>query len=123
MRQILKSGQESLGFLKAFTGSKIKRNSKYMQALKKWLNYLLKEKVRFTYADIIFYQHKGAFNQLINMLVLIMKRYIYVFKCKEKALNFIEYIALINHTKKVKYISAKVKNIGMVTWKKVALYC
>ena len=79
---------------------------KLWSALNKWVSKLLKEKIYIADADIILNNVKGKYAQLLNTMVLIMKRYIYVTKCKDNELNFTAYMALVDHVHKVEKITA-----------------
>ena len=70
---------------------------KLWTAFKKWTSSLLDDKnIAFNYADVVFNEYRGPQKILMNMLILIMKRYIYVTKCKGNQLNFMAYVTLIH---------------------------
>ena len=96
-----------------------KYSKQLWKALIKWLNNLAQQKVKLQYAEIILNQYKGANRILINTLILIMKRYIYVAKCKEdNNLNFISFVALVRHTQNVEEINAHWKDKQKIHLKK-----
>ena len=61
-------------------------------ALRKWLNYYLHVHVQFSNVMIITQRYSGKFKRLVQLMVLILKQYIYASKCKEIHPEFVEYI-------------------------------
>ena len=61
---------------------------------------------------------QGLHKNMINTLILIMKRFIYVAKCQETIPNFSQFVALINHTVKVERCIASQNNKSAVHNKK-----
>ena len=74
---------------------------KLWYGLERWIDHFMKIKVTFTPEIIIFNKYQGKQSELMNTLVLIMKRYVYVQKCKKKTLSFQGYISHILYVKRI----------------------
>ena len=74
--------------------SKVK---KLWKAFRKWFKWKFQEQIDITSVDIIFnnYHNSKKYNQMINFMILVLKRYVYVVKCKQETLNFIDYLILV----------------------------
>ena len=83
--------------------SKVK---KLWRALKKWLKFTLQQDVSLEFNEIIFNEYKGPQKSLIETLILVMKRYIYVTKCKAEQPRFTNFVALISYIEKIELITA-----------------
>ena len=70
---------------------------KIWSALQRWLNYFCALNCDFDGFEIIFNGYKDSFPVMVNCIILITKYYIYVQKCLDKPLNFVELIAKISH--------------------------
>ena len=79
-------------------------------ALEKWISGTGIQSVKFTKEDILLNNYKGTNKNLINLLILLMKRYIYIMKCKDVKTNFISYVAHVHNTYKVEEYDARRNN-------------
>ena len=79
---------------------------KLWHALTKWCRYFLNIKLELKPEVIIFNEYCGSRANLVNLLILIMKRYVYVSKCKNKELSFIGYISQIHYIKQIENLTA-----------------
>ena len=76
-------------------------------AFNRWISKIVGEKISVSKTEIMFNEYKGTNGILVNLFILIMKRYIYVTKCKQGQLKFINFCALLHHVYKVELITAK----------------
>ena len=83
-----------------------KEVKKLWKLLGKWCRYFLNCDIEFTPKVIIFNDYRGQKAKLINLLVLIMKQYIYVTKCKEEQLVFIKFISYVFYIKRIEWLTA-----------------
>ena len=90
---------------------------KLWKALKKWLYNIIKKKVEISDQEIIFNEFKGTEKSVVNTLIIILKRYIYVTKCKAEQLNFTCYISLVRFVYEIERINA-LKNEKIVIHEK-----
>ena len=60
-----------------------KKVKKLWLCLEKWCEYFFKTKVRFTNRMIIFNEYSGKQKTFVNSLILYLKRYIYIYICKQ----------------------------------------
>ena len=74
--------------------------------LSKWVKYFLSINLKLNYQMVIFNQYTGHYNLLLNTMILVLKRYIYVSKCFEKIPNFNDYLNAVNETAKIEKITA-----------------
>ena len=91
---------------------------KLWTAVSKWLSFLIKEKTNLKYADIILNNYKG----LVNIILLTVKRHIYVVRCKNQLPTFQNFLNLINHVQKTEYVTAISKDKVRVHLKKWTPY-
>ena len=66
-------------------------------ALKKWFNYFYSISCEFTPRDIILNNIRNVQSDFTNIIMLIMKQYIYSTKCKQQVLAFTDFISYLNH--------------------------
>ena len=74
--------------------------------LQKWIKYFIGQTVECDKTMIILHTYEGKHKELINLFILVLKRYIYVARCKKEQIHFQGYIQLIHHTMKVERIAA-----------------
>ena len=87
-----------------------KESSQLWQALRKWLKYAVKVDLTLTLPLVILNNYRGKNAKIVNTLILIMKRYIYVSKCKNEQLRFPNFIEQANYVQKIEKINATRKD-------------
>ena len=60
------------------------------KAYKRWVKHFLDFEIRLDNSTIVLNNYKGPHSLLINQIILIIKQYIYMSKCKKQKLNFVE---------------------------------
>ena len=96
-----------------------KQVNRLWKALEKWKKYYIGITVVLTDERIILNNYQGKCSQIINTLILCLKRYIYVSKCKEESvLNFQSYMTSIFQLKRVERLIATRNNPMKIFYKK-----
>ena len=90
--------------------------------LKRWLYYYCMIELEIDTYQIIFNRYKDSFQDLVNMLILITKQYIYSSRCLEKPLVFTQLIAMIENYRTIENIIARKKNSITMFNKKWSIY-
>ena len=91
------------------------------QALIRWIKYFWKIDLKLNLSIVILNNYDGEEKWLINTVILIMKRYVYVSKCMENQLSFQAYIVQVTETCRTeKYAAIKYDRIKVFNkkWKK-----
>ena len=78
--------------------------------LQRWIKYFMGMEVEFTKELIILNNYKGGRKKLINTLILILKRYIYIKKCLGHEATFQGFISEVYHIRKIEKLTAYEKN-------------
>ena len=79
---------------------------KMWNIFKRWCNYFYKTKIIcLKPEEIIFNALECKNKNFINLLILLMKRYIYVARCKENQLDFQAYLRFINYVMKLEKLA------------------
>ena len=92
------------------------------EKLKKWIWYFLKLKIDFNAVTVILNNYIGTQSKIVNTLILMLKRYIYVTKCKEENLSFVNFINTMFQIREIEYLTAlrnEKTNIFFKKWKNV----
>ena len=88
---------------------------KYVQALwstlKRWLNYFCYIELEIKEEIIILNIYKGPFADMVNMIILVVKYYVYVQRCYGKQVQFCDVIGEITKYKKIEENIAKRTNM------------
>ena len=74
--------------------------------MKKWIKWKYNQKIEIEQKEIILNSYKGPKRILINALILIMKRYIYVTKCKQERPNYVDFMVFIQRIIQIEYLTA-----------------
>ena len=83
---------------------------KLWRALQKWVKFYLKCTVRYSKEEILLNNYDGPNKSLINTMILVMKRYIYVAKCFEEKLTFIKFLTMLNQTYRIETLTASLND-------------
>lgn len=68
---------------------------KFWSVFTKWISYIFKINLELDAYTIIMNEYTGQGKQMINMMILVAKKYIYSSKCLKNRLNFAEYSQII----------------------------
>ena len=83
-------------------------SQKMWKLLSKWISYWFQQKVELTAEIVLFNSFKGKNVKVINTIILIMKRYLYIQKCKEERPEFRVFVNYMNRFISVeKYIALR----------------
>ena len=99
---------------------------KLWTALSKWLKRILKGDMELTPKAILLNNLKIKNHKLVNTCILIMKRYIYVTKCLENKLNFIDYLIMLDkmyNIEKLTAFNSRKTNVFVKKWNPYINYC
>ena len=85
---------------------------KLWKALKKWIKWKYELQVDFSETDIILNNFAGQkkYDRLFNMIILVLKRYIYVTGCKNEKLSFIQFLTYVKQMQEIKFSIASKNN-------------
>ena len=84
---------------------------KLWDALKRWVKYHYSISIELTPKDIILNNVITIKKKYVNLIILIMKQYIYAAKCKDEKLNFYDFVTKINYWYNLEMTMAKQNNM------------
>ena len=77
------------------------------------------EKIELSQSEQMLNNYKGKNHQLVNLFILILKRYIYVIKCQGNTIpNFSGFLQSVHNTYKVEKINAFINDKTVIHEKK-----
>ena len=76
------------------------------KALSKWLYYFCYLDFEASEKIILLNDYRGPFEDMVNTIILIVKYYIFVYKCLKRTPYFIEVVREISKYKKMEFIIA-----------------
>ena len=91
-------------------------------SLEKWLKHFQNISVEFNPSLIILNNYEGMNNQFVNMVIIVMKQYIYSTKCKEQTLKFVDFMYTLNHWYQMERIESLASNKMKTFKRKWTLY-
>ena len=71
---------------------------------------------------VILNNYQGKHKQFVNTLILVMKHYIYVAKCRENKPTFMEFLQMLRETHKIEKITAYHNDKTRIYYKKWRIY-
>ena len=95
-----------------------KKVQKMWNLLNQWCKYHYNIVISLTNEVILFNVYSGKEKKLINSLILLLKRYIYITKCKKENMSFIAYMKLVSYICNIESYIAKKNNKWKIHEKK-----
>ena len=81
--------------------------NKIWKSLRKWLKYFCNIDLELEPQEIIFSCYKDSFQDMVNVIILIMKHFIYVQRCLKGRLEFVALVSKITNYQMLEHFIAK----------------